>query len=316
MRITLTPPAGTLCAIDVGHGHVCVALGTADGRVLRREWRSIDTDANPAAAIDAALTTATIMLADADPGSLLAAAVIVPQPVAPGLGAVVPTPFLNTWNGIDVRARTMERLGLDTVVLENDANAGAIAESDRPSEGLVFVKVSTGIGAGIIAGGRLIRGRQGQAGEIGHVVVRPDGQICGCGNRGCLETLASVPAVLQQLRPVHGVLDRTALTQLVSGGDVASARALRDAGEAIGQAVAPIAAALQADRLVVGGLERIPLEHVVSGVRSKVTELVHESVRRELEVDQGSHGLFSPLSGGLKLAAGAVRQRHMVNAAL
>ena len=90
----------------------------------------------------------------------------------------------------------------------NDANLGALAEASlgagKGISDVVYVKISSGIGAGLVLGGRLHCGISGNAGEIGHVQVRDDGVACRCGNRGCLETVAALPAVLAALRPAHG----------------------------------------------------------------------------------------------------------------
>ena len=91
------------------------------------------------------------------------------------------------------------------VIVDNDANLGALAEAafgaGRDPGDLVYLKVSSGIGAGLILNGRLYRGSSGLAGELGHVLVDPDGIVCRCGNRGCLETVAATGAVVDCLRP-------------------------------------------------------------------------------------------------------------------
>jgi len=100
-----------------------------------------------------------------------------------------------------------DRLGLP-VQVENDANLGALAEhrfgAGLGSDSLAYLKVATGIGAGLIVEGRLFRGAGGTAGEIGHTIVDETGDVCRCGNRGCLETVAADGSLLALLRPAHG----------------------------------------------------------------------------------------------------------------
>ncbi len=306
-RLTLTPPRGVVCVIDLGHGHTCVAVGTGDGDVLELRWGESDVDADPSDALDDAIAIA-LALADVHAGGdgLLAAAVIVPQPVDVASGIVAPTAFLTNWHGLDVAHRVRSALRTP-VVVENDANAGAIAEMAAVDSDLVFVKVSTGVGAGVVTGRRLVRGPTGQAGEIGHVVVRPDGQICGCGNRGCLETLASMPSIMRALAPIHGRLDRPRLAELLAIGDVASERAMRDAGEAIGTALAPIVAGLQVERVTIGGLDGIPIDPLVEGVHARIRTLVHRAIAPSLIVAPSVHAALAPLRGGVILAARAAR---------
>lgn len=305
MRLELAPPDGLLCVIDMGHGHSSVAVADGAGRVLGADWVESPVDADPAGALQACLARARgLVVEHAAHGILQAVAVIVPQPVAPDARSVIPTPFLTAWHGLEV-AELVGAVFDVPVVVENDANAGAIASDDGSVDGLVFVKVSTGVGAGIVAGGGLVRGRNGQAGELGHIVVRADGQLCGCGNRGCLETLASLPAVLRALEPIHGRLDRPGLAHLLQLGDVASARAMRDAGEAIGSAVAPVVAALQTERLVIGGLDGIPLDALIDGVRARIRALIHRDVVGSLTVEAAADGAHAPQRGGFRLAAAA-----------
>src|ERR1700750_1813415 len=93
-------------------------------------------------------------------------------------------------------------------MVANDANRGALAEAAfgaaRDAGDLIYLKVSSGIGAGLILNGRLYRGSGGLAGELGHVLVDPHGVVCRCGNRGCLETVAGTGALIDRLRPTHG----------------------------------------------------------------------------------------------------------------
>lgn len=302
-HLVMRPPRGILCAIDLGHGHTCVAVGTGDGEILERRWAELDVDAHPDDALEDALTIAAELIAThAGDDGLVAVGVVVPQPVDADSGVVAPTAFLTNWHGLDVASRVTAALGAP-VMLENDANAGAIAEIGPTTSGLVFVKVSTGVGAGVVAGRSLVRGPTGQAGELGHVVVRPDGQLCGCGNRGCLETLASMPSIMRALEPIHGRLDRAGLAALLAAGDVASERAMRDAGEAIGTALAPVVAALQIEQVAIGGLDGIPLDALVEGTHAKIRALVHRAIAPGLRIAPSAHAALAPLHGALRLAA-------------
>jgi predicted NBD/HSP70 family sugar kinase len=148
-------------------------------------------------------------------------------------------------------------LGLP-VRVENDANLGALAEivwgAGRDCTDLVYVKVATGVGAGLVLNGRLYHGAGGTAGEIGHVTIDDSGPICRCGNRGCLEAFAGAEAVLEPLRRRHG--DRLTLRQVVlqaQAGDVGCRRVIADAGRALGRAVAGTCNLLSPERVLVGG---------------------------------------------------------------
>jgi predicted NBD/HSP70 family sugar kinase len=305
-ELKLSAPRGVLCGIDLGHRHIAVAVGAHATDIAAREWISTPVDLDPGAALATAIAVAKRLLAHLDDDRpLIAITVIVPQPVTDSDGRLVPTPFLNSWHGMDVPGLVRDAFGVTTAI-ENDANAAAIAEAGSRTTTTVFVKVSTGLGAGVVMDGVLVRGYGGQAGEIGHLVVKVDGQLCGCGNRGCLETLASVPAILRALEPVHGQLDEAELNRLLASGDTASARAMRDAGEAIGSALAPVVAALQPEEVVIGGPLEIPMEHLVTGVRARVESLVHPQIIQHLSIRAATHGPFAPLMGAMQIAAGSV----------
>ena len=115
--------------------------------------------------------------------------------------------ILPDWTGLNAGAELSRRLDLP-VAVDNDANLGALAEvslgAGRGLTDVIYVMVSSGIGSGLILGGRLHRGATGFAGELGHVFVVEKGAVCRCGNRGCLETVASTDALLELLRPAHG----------------------------------------------------------------------------------------------------------------
>ncbi|MEN0071796.1 MAG: ROK family protein, partial [Propionicimonas sp.] len=156
--------------------------------------------------------------------------------------------------GVDVVAAFTEALDLP-VIVENDANLAAIAEARHAGdEDLVYIKAGTGIGAGVVLDGKLRRGASNSAGEIGHLSLDPNGIVCRCGNRGCLETIASTPAILSALEsrmlPEAGI---GAVVESALAGDVACVRVLGDAGTAIGMAAATLCTILNPEHIVVGG---------------------------------------------------------------
>ncbi len=124
-------------------------------------------------------------------------------PVEAATGTVLQSHHVPGWDGLPLASRLSHRLGLP-VLVENDANAVALGEllygAGRGAVDLVYMTISTGIGGGVILGGELWRGHRGLAGEVGHMVVRPDGPLCTCGNYGCLEALASGLSIARRAR--------------------------------------------------------------------------------------------------------------------
>lgn len=195
----------------------------------------------------------------------------VPRVVNPKKGEFE-SPFLQPWTQGDNPAEMLmdalrgigsgPRVTAASVLLDNDANLAALAESvyEFPdTEVLIAIKASTGIGAGIMVGGKLFRGRDGVAGEIGHIVVQPGGRFCTCGGRGCLETLAGADALIDQARAVLGTrrlpvpqsLDN--LVEMARGGNVTCRRVLEEASETLGFAIGNLCNVLNPDVVVVSG---------------------------------------------------------------
>ena len=163
------------------------------------------------------------------------------------------------------------------VEIENDANCGALAEltwgAGRDCSNFAYIKAATGIGAGLVVDGKLLRGASGTAGEIGHTTLDESGLLCYCGNRGCLETVASGPAILQlvgQGRAEALTLGR--VIELAIEGDVRCRRAISDAGLQIGVAVAGLCNLINPERVIVGG--------ILSRAGDLVLHPIRESIRR------------------------------------
>jgi len=173
------------------------------------------------------------------------------------------------WAGVPLVERFEQALGLPTV-LENDANAAALAEAlfgaGRGCDPVLYVNVGTGIGGGLIIGGRLHRGAHFNAAEIGHLVLVPDGPLCPCGKHGCLEALASGDAIGRRARELQaaGALKGSALAEVAnltgravgeyaSRGDAAAVGIIEEAGGCLGWALALAANLLDPEIIVVGG---------------------------------------------------------------
>jgi predicted NBD/HSP70 family sugar kinase len=201
-----------------------------------------------------------------------------------------------------------DRLGFP-VHVDNDANLGALAEAlmgaGRDVTDLVYLKVASGIGAGIVINGRIHHGVAGTAGEIGHVLVEPDGHVCRCGNRGCLETLAAAPAVLEQLSRTHGTgLSIGDVLSLAREGDLACQRVVADAGRHIGTAVANLCNLLNPARVVVGGDLAAAGDLLLEPLRESMRRNAISSAAEGVEIVAGVLGERAEVMGALALAIG------------
>jgi len=197
-----------------------------------------------------------------------------PGPVEHSTGQPVLPPIMPGWDHYDVPGHITRELG-GPVLVDNDVNLMALGEHATvyaDVQHLIFVKVATGIGAGIISGGRLHRGAQGAAGDLGHVAALHGGNTpCTCGNIGCLEAVASGPAIVRRLQE-KGIDagDSRGLVQLANHGDLAAATAVREAGREIGHVLATCVSLFNPSVIAVGGLVAQSAESLLAGIREVV----------------------------------------------
>src|SRR4051812_9078811 len=216
-----------------------------------------DPSAGEGIALAGALVRRLLDEVGADAGRVTGVGMGVPGPLRRDTGEIGDSAILPGWIGARPEALMRSELGL-AVRVENDANLGALAEivwgAGRGRADVVYVKVATGVGAGLVLNARLYQGAGGTAGEIGHVTIDERGPVCRCGNRGCLEAFAGAEAVLEPLRRRHG--DAISLRRVVAmaiEGDLGCQRVIHDAGRALGLAIAGTCNLLAPEQVIVGG---------------------------------------------------------------
>jgi predicted NBD/HSP70 family sugar kinase len=307
--LQLDPSAGVVVGVDFGHRHVRVAVADLSSTVLAERAVPLDVDHAAATALAAAVELVGAVLAEAgvDWARVIGAGMGMPGPIAPD-GTVGSTVILPSWAGLNPGRELSERLDLH-VAVDNDANLGALAEcafgAARGHSDVIYVKISSGIGAGIVLGGRLHRGATGLAGELGHVLVRTDGAVCRCGNRGCLETVASADALLALLRPARGRdLTVRQLLELVADGDLGARRVVNDAGRSVGRVLAGLCNVLGPSGIIVGGDLSNAGEPLLSGIREAVDRHALPSVAAAVEIKPGVLGERAEVLGALALVIG------------
>lgn len=259
--VRLARKVGHVVGVDYGHRHVTVAVSDLSHEILSevRSELGAMTDAETGMAITARLTTEALEAAGVAPDDVVGAAMGVPTPIERDNRRVGSPSILPGWVGIDIGAVATAALDLPVqVAVANDADLGALAER-RWGAGigvsdLVYLKLAEGVGAGLIIGGKPYSGISGTAGEIGHTTVDEFGEVCRCGNRGCLETLISARRVCALLAPTVGEdLTIADVVALAKRGDRACARVLTDVGRQAGRAVADLCSLLNPELILVGG---------------------------------------------------------------
>ena len=207
-RLRLTGAAGVVAGMTFGHGDIRIVLATLSGEVLAEQHEVIAVDNSATEALDAASAAFCSMLdvIEERPVDVRKVVIGLPAPINRATGRVMINNILPGWVDRAPAVELQDRIH-QSVVVENDANLAALGELTYGVgvgvKDLILVKASTGIGAGRIVNGRLLRGASGCAGELGHVQIQSDGAVCRCGSRGCLETMVSITRVVESLQPTH-----------------------------------------------------------------------------------------------------------------
>ena len=222
------------------------------------------------------------------------------QPVAP------------RFRGLDLAECTGLARLTSRIFMMNDADLGALGEAAfgaaRGIDDFVFVKMAHGLGAGLVLGGRLYRGSDGLAGNIGHVRVREDGNVCICGNRGCIETLVSADSLVAALQPAHPgrELSVADLFRLVREGDIGARRLVDDAGGIVGRTLAEIINVLNPRAIVVGGSLSALGDPLLQGIQGSVSRYSQPAAAARLRMVRAQCGERAEVLGALAVALGLV----------
>jgi predicted NBD/HSP70 family sugar kinase len=224
------------------------------------------------------------------------------------------------WVGIHPGAELERRTGFAAQLI-NDANAGAVAEhrygAGRSTDDMLYVRLSAGIGAGIVTAGRLLLGTGGLAGEIGHLLVAPPGPVCRCGNRGCLETVASPVAIARLLQDSWGrTVTPDDLPRLLAGSSAGALRVLEDIAEAIGRALAGLVTLLNPQTIVIGGDLAATGERLTGPIRRAIARYALPSAVPQVTIVTGELGSSAEVRGAASLVlARAPRSLAMMSGA-
>jgi glucokinase-like ROK family protein len=305
--VSLSGDAGIVIGVDFGHTHLRVAVGNLAHQVLAEESEPLDVDASSAEGFDRAeqLVKRLIAATGIGPDKVIGVGLGVPGPIDVSSGTLGSTSILPGWSGINPSQELSARLGVP-VYVDNDANLGALGEmvwgAGRGVRDLAYIKVASGVGAGLVIDGQIYRGPGGTAGEIGHITLDESGPVCRCGNRGCLETFAAARYVLPLLQPSHGPdLTMERVVQLAREGDPGCRRVVADVGRHVGSGVANLCNLLNPSRVVLGGDLAEAGELVLAPIRDSVSRYAIPSAARQLAVAPGALGGRAEVLGALAL---------------
>ena len=269
--------AGVVLAADLGATHSRLAVTDLGGDVLTEGAEDIAIAEGPEAVLGWLETKLDALLEEVgrSHADVRGVGVGVPGPVEFATGTPVAPPIMPGWDGYRVADRLADHFGAPTLV-DNDVNIMALGEhwkAWRAYDHLLYVKVGTGIGCGIITDGRIHRGAQGAAGDIGHIHVPGNEEICRCGNRGCLEAVAGGGAMAARLR-ADGIAAENSrdVVRHVRDGRPEAMQLVRQAGRELGEVLAASVNFFNPGVIVIGGDIAHADEHLLAGVREVVDQ--------------------------------------------
>jgi len=322
--LRLNERLGYVIGIDIGASSIEMVLADVTGRVLQRTGAAADVREPPEKFFEQCMELAARMVGDqgAQPGEILGFGVGVPGPVDFAQAVLVAPPLMPHWEDFPIRSFIKSRFPSAFVIVDNDVNIMALGEQ-RAGDGegidhFIYVKIGTGIGAGIVSNGRIHRGSDGCAGDIGHICVDKLGPTCRCGNKGCLEAMAAGPAIAEKavqaarsgLSPLmrqlmdanNGVLHPEDVNAACREGDEAALEIIRSSGQMVGDVLASLVNFFNPSHIFIGGGIASFGNHLLVAIRRAVLRRSLPLATNHLAINFSRAGSNAGTIGAVALA--------------
>ncbi|GAA2526744.1 ROK family transcriptional regulator [Rarobacter incanus] len=305
-KIIYKSPPALVVGIDFGHTHVTVAIADLGGRVLAERTIAYDVNKDAPGACAQARVMLDGLLYESGAGNPVIYAVAgIPISIDRRTGGMRANMRRSSWAQGRPQEIIENALGM-SVRLEHDTNLGALGEmrvgSARGLTDALYIKISSGIGAGLIFDGKIYPGSSGFAGEIGHIKVPGSSELCRCGSRGCLEALAGIEPVARQLSmATRSTIDESGRI-ITPGHDPAAERILMEAGWTIGRLIADLANCLDPQTIILGGRLGAENETVREGVAQAMMRHAEPAIASTIPVRRASLGQRAEIVGAVTLA--------------
>ncbi len=315
---------GYVVGIDIGATSIEAVLADVTGQVVQRVFEAADVRDAPEKFFQRCLEL-TNQMAEAQgiqSGEILGFGVGVPGPVDFAKAVLVAPPLMPDWENFPIRSFINSRFPSAFVIVDNDVNIMALGEQ-RAGDGegidhFIYVKIGTGIGAGIVSNGRIHRGSDGCAGDIGHICVDKLGPTCRCGNKGCLEAMAAGPAIAEKavqaarsgLSPLmrqmmdanNGILRPEDVNAACREGDDAALEIIRSSGQMVGDVLASLVNFFNPSHIFIGGGIANFGNHLLVAVRRAVLRRSLPLATNHLSINFSRAGSNAGTIGAVALA--------------
>ncbi len=320
----LNEKLGLVAGLDIGATSIDLGIADFTGRLLAREAEPASVRDGPIKILGRACSMLEKKLKEnsLSPEKLHGIGIGVPGPVDFSAGTVVSPPLMPGWDCYPIIQTVQQWFPSANVVVDNDVNVMALGElslgAARGVDNLIFVKIGTGIGAGIICEGRIYRGSSGCAGDIGHICVDKSGSLCHCGNRGCLETAAGGPAIaerslqaakagkspilLEHYEKNGHFLRAEDVGDAAREGDALATEVIRESGQLVGEVLAALVNFYNPDMIVIAGGVSSLGNLLLSSIRQAVFSRSLPLATRNLEIVFSGIGSDAGIFGAVNLA--------------
>ena len=315
---------GYVAGIDIGATSLDIALADVTGSILQRCSEPTDVKLSPETVLGRCteLLFELLQAQGGTPDQILGIGVGVPGPVDFARGVLVAPPLMPEWENFPIRDFFKKTFFSAFVVVDNDVNIMALGEQ-RAGDGagidhFIFVKIGTGIGAGIISNGKIHRGSDGCAGDIGHICVDKEGPLCACGNKGCLEAMTagpaiaskaleaarngSSPALRQMLKANAGMLRPEDVNAACREGDQGALDIIRESGQTIGDVLASLVNFFNPSHIFIGGGITNFGNHLLVAIRRAVLHRSLPLATTHLSIKFSRVGSNAGVMGAISLA--------------
>lgn len=322
--LTLNGSFGLVAGVDIGATSVDLVLADITGKILTRYGEPASVRDGPQVILERVSVLLQQLLAEQNCRSdqVFGIGIGVPGPVDFSLGTVVSPPIMPGWDGFPIIQKVNETFPSANVVVDNDVNVMALGEivkgGGKGVRDLIFVKIGTGIGSGIICNGQIYRGSSGCAGDIGHICVDKNGPVCHCGNNGCLEAMAAGPAIAERgikaaldgrspilmkyYKATDGLLRANEVGDAAREGDPAAIEIIRDSGQMIGDVLASLVNFYNPDMIVIGGGVSNIGNLLLASIRQAVLNRSLPLSTRNLSIIFSAVGTDAGVTGAVALA--------------
>jgi predicted NBD/HSP70 family sugar kinase len=307
VEVTLARRVGLVAGLHFSARHLRVAIADVGRTIVAENHVPLALEHR----YDRELDRATLLLGDmaesvgVSIGDLMAVGLALPAPIDERTGMIATPGLLRGWENVPVATALSDRIQLP-VFVDGEASLGGLAEARsgaaRGSRVAAYIRVGHNISAALLINGTVFHGVNGKAGQIGHVTIDENGPICKCGSRGCLDTLAGGPALLELFRDDPGMQRIRDLLLRAEAGDASAKRVIADAGRHIGIATASLANLFDPELLVIGGELAQAGETLLAPLRHALQRSALSGVTGVPEVVQGQLGERAELLGCIALA--------------